>query len=129
MRDSTGYGVLKKIENRKLATLGLTQGHCDIVNLKDKMKIMKQELVIIVSIYDVHKIDKDTTKKEKEAQGEYHRLKATAAMKRLELNLIDFNKLTNPDIYDLLFVCYGKPMNSKKSGKSNSKPDFVNILA
>ena len=49
-------------------------------------------------------------------------------MKKLELNLRDVNKLTNPDIYALLFVCYGKPMDSNKSGKGNSKLNFVNRL-
>ena len=49
-------------------------------------------------------------------------------MKKLELDSRDVKNLTKPDIYALLFVCYGKTADSKKSGKFNNKPDFVNRL-
>ena len=54
------------------------QGHFGVVNSKDKMKRMTQELETSASITEVQKLDKDVENKKKGAQGEDHQLKAPA---------------------------------------------------
>ena len=119
---------MRKIAKRQITILVLMHGNCGIVKSKYKMKIMTQELELSASIDKVKKSNKGAEKKNKEAQGEDHRLKATEEMKNLELNLRDVNKITNKEISALLFVCYGKPTNCKKSVKGNRNLDLVNIL-
>ena len=86
MRDSTGYESMIEIAKRKLTTLGLTQVHCEIFNSEYKIKRMTQEIELSASISEVQKFDKDAAKKNKEAQGEDHRLKSLAEMKIWNLN-------------------------------------------
>lgn len=123
LRDAVGDGAMRKISKRKLTTLGYLQGHCGIVNSKETLKRMKQDLDLSVSVAEIHRLEALESKKKKAEEEDKHKGKAPAAALKLEEKKRNLDDMYVKEMICLLFTIY-----NVTCAKSVRKPDVIRRL-
>ena len=125
MRNTVGVNKAKrKCAKRKMTNIGTIVGHSGVVNSKENMKKMKDQLVLADAISEINALEAADKEKKKNDMNTQHNGKAPAAAKKLRIKGRVVASLTVTEIEALLFKLY----NTTMSGSKLRKPDYVKEL-
>ena len=124
MRDAIGVRAQRKCAQRKMNNLGTLVGHSNIVNSKENIDRMKNELQMASAMAEINAQEADDALKKKQENDKESAELAPASARKLEANGRNIAKCTVKEIYSLLVNIY----NINLTGSKLRKPDFVTRL-
>jgi hypothetical protein len=123
LKDYIGNNALCRTAKSKLNNITLTVGNCGVINSKENMRRLREQLIMADSVAEISRLEADEKMIEKLAKNKVHDEKAPAAATKLEGKGRDANKLTVKEIEAILCKVYSITL-----GGSHRKIDHVKAL-
>jgi len=126
IKDYVGNNAARKCARRKLNSYGDLVGHCGVVNSKENMNRIKEQLVMADFVSEIHRKeaeDKVLEKLEKDKLN-YEKAPVAVAVRKLEDKGHKVVKITVAEIELILFSVYNITMDGVKLRKA----DYVSAL-
>ena len=114
IKDYVGNNAAHKCARRKLNSYGYLVGHCGVVNSKENMNRMKEQLVMVVLVYEIHWKEAEDKVLEKLEKNKMNNEKAPVAVGKLDDKGCMVVKITVAKIESILFSVYNITMDGSK---------------
>jgi hypothetical protein len=114
IKDYVGNNAAHKCARRKLNSYGYLVGHCGVVNSKENMNRMKEQLVMVVLVSEIHWKEAEDKVLEKLEKNKMNNEKAPVAIGKLDDKGCMVVKITVAKIESILFSVYNINMDGSK---------------
>jgi hypothetical protein len=128
MRAAGGIGAQTNAPKRKMDALAGIRGHCGLLNDPERLKRLKEQSDLALSLASIRRAQQEEKKSKKEAGVAGLFNKAPEALLKLDKKGMDALKLTKEEICSVAHCCFSTTLNSSLK-KPKLVSDFEELVA